>query len=389
MTASSQVHGMDGSLVATDWPPLTLPELRPLMAEFPSLGSPVRILTVSPRPFSAASVVETTTGRVFVKRHHAALRNAEGLSEEHRFMAHLAAHGAPVPHVLATQSGITAVEAGMWTYEFHTTPEGLDLYQDALSWTPYLSCAQAHSAGQMLAHLHRAAVGFDAPARPVRPLVSSFSIFAASDPAAELHRYLAARPVLAAHSRVVACAQEALELLRPFHAELSPLLPHLPALWTHNDLHPTNLLWSGSEADARATAVLDFGLADRTFAAFDLAQAIERALVEWLAIVDLRAPLDRAAIHFDQLEALLAGYEQIRPLAPAEAAALAPLTALCHFEFALTESDYFLGIVGSDEKASYAYESYMVGHARWFRSAGGKLLDALRRHADAQEERRP
>jgi len=187
----------------------------------------------------------------------------------------------------------------------------------------------------------------------------------------------------------VACAQEALELLRPFHAELSPLLPHLPALWTHNDLHPTNLLWSGSEADAHATAVLDFGLADRTFAAFDLAQAIERALVEWLAIVDLRAPLDRAAIHFDQLDAFLAGYEQIRPLAPAEATALAPLVALCHFEFALTESDYFLGIVGSDEKASYAYESYMVGHARWFRSAGGKLLDALRRHADAQEEHRP
>lgn len=377
---------MDGSLVATDWPPLTLEELRPLLAEFPALGAPERILTVSPRPFSAASVVATSRGPVFVKRHHAAIRNAEGLREEHRFMAHLAAHGTAVPQVFTTRSGATALERAPWTYEFHTIPPGIDLYQEALSWTPYRSCAHARSAGAMLARLHLAAAGFNAPARPVRPLVSSFSIFTAADPAAALHRYLAARPVLAAHARVSACAHEALELLLPFHAELQPLLPHLAALWTHNDLHPSNLLWSSASDDDHATAALDFGLADRTTAVFDLAQAMERALVEWLAIVDLRAPLDRATIAFDQLEALLAGYEELRPLDAAEAAALAPVTALCHFEFALTEADYFLGVVGSDEKAAYAYESYLVGHARWFRSAGGKLLDALRRRANASRE---
>ncbi len=380
---------MDGSLVASDWPPLTLAELRPLLTEFPGLGTPSRILTVSPRPFSAASVVETTTGSIFVKRHPRAVRNAEGLAEEHRFMAHLHARGAAVPLVYATATGQTVVERGEWTYELHSIPAGIDLYQDALSWTPYLSTAHAQFAGQSLARLHHAALGFDAPRRPVRPLVSCFSIFASVNPAAELERYLAARPALATHPRVRRCALEALDLLAPFHAELLPLLPALPALWTHNDLHPSNLLWSSSSHSARPTAVLDFGLADRSFAVFDIAQAIERALVEWLAIVEPGSPPEAATIHFDQLDALLAGYEAVRPLTAAEAEALAPVTALCHFEFALTEADYLLGVIDSEEKAVYAYQSYLVGHARWFHKTGTKLLDALRQRAETAKESTP
>jgi Ser/Thr protein kinase RdoA (MazF antagonist) len=372
---------MDGSLVATDWPPLTLGELRPLLAEFPACGRPVSILTISPRPFSAASVVETTAGRIFVKRHHRLVRDARGLEEEHRFLEHLRSRGVSVPRLFASAAGLTAIERGEWTYEIHDIPAGVDLYQDALSWTPFLSSAHAHSAGQTLARLHYAAEGFNEPARPVRPLVSSFTIFAAADPEAELRRYLAARPALAAHQDVRRCAEQALELLAPFHAELQPLRPALPALWTHNDLHASNLLWSNESPTARATAVLDFGLADRTFAVYDLAQAIERSLVEWLAIVEPDAPLDSAAIHFDQLTALLDGYESVRPLTRAEAAALVPATALCHAEFALTEADYFLAVLHDEQKASYAYRSYLVGHSRWFRSAGEPLLAALRRRS--------
>ena len=37
---------------------------------------------------------------------------------------------------------------------------------------------------------------------------------------------------------------------------------------------------------AQATAVIDFGLADRTNAVHDLAHAIERNIVEWLALVN-------------------------------------------------------------------------------------------------------
>lgn len=54
------------------------------------------------------------------------------------------------------------------------------------------------------------------------------------------------------------------------------------------------------------------------------------------------------------------------------------MTALCHAEFALSEADYFLGVLHSKEKAPMAYDGWLVGHARWFRSpAGRKLLGAI------------
>ena len=58
------------------------------------------------------------------------------------------------------------------------------------------------------------------------------------------------------------------------------------------------------------------------------------------------------------------------------------MTALCHAEFALSEADYFLGVLHSEERAAMAYDGWLVGHARWFHSSPGrKLLDALRHWA--------
>ncbi len=232
MTATVKVHGMNGALVEPDWPPLTLAEVRKLLGQFPNCGEPIRIAWVSPRPLSAASVAATRCGRVFVKRHHRTVRDAEGLLEEHRFLQHLYAHGAPVPRIFATVSGRTAIETGEWTYEVHEAPDaGVDLYEDAISWTPFLTAAHAHSAGQALARLHLASVGYAAPCRKPQPLVASFTIFAAQDPGTELNRYLAARPALANSLPILKDCERALELLAPFHAELLPLLPALaPAM---------------------------------------------------------------------------------------------------------------------------------------------------------------
>jgi Ser/Thr protein kinase RdoA (MazF antagonist) len=378
MKTTAKAHGMDGRLVEPDWPPLTLGEVRALLSLFPGCDEPIEILTVSPRPFSAASVVATKSEQVFIKRHHRSVRDREGLLEEHRFMKHLLEHGAPVPRVYAASSGETAIESGEWTFEVHEVPAGVDLYEDALSWTPFRSTAHARSAGEALARLHLASQGFDAPRRKTQPLVAGFTIFAAEDPNAALESYLAARPALAEDADAREGCNDVLELLAPLHAQLRPLLSALKPLWTHNDLHASNLLWSDASDDARATAVIDFGLADRTNAVHDLAQTIERNIVEWLDLTDDSAQAE-VRVHIDHLEALVEGYEQVRPLSEEEAAALAPMTALCHVEFALTEADYFLGVLHSQEKARVASIDYLVGHARWFRAAGGKkLLDAIR-----------
>jgi Ser/Thr protein kinase RdoA (MazF antagonist) len=376
---------MDGTRVEADWPPLTLPVVRELLVEFPGCGEPIEILSVSPRPFSAASVVATSNGRVFIKRHHRRVRDREGLLEEHRFIHHLRANGAMVPRVLENSSGETAIERGEWSFEVHEAPAGVDIYEDALSWTPFLSAAHARSAGESLARLHLASQGFDTPLRKPHPLVASFTIFAAENPGAAMEDYLNARPALAGNGMVREGCKIALDLLAPFHAELKPLLLALKPLWTHNDLHASNLLWSDASLEARAVAIIDFGLADRANAVHDLAHAIERNIVEWLELREGHEDTEDVPVHFDHLLALLDGYESVRPLTVEEAAALAPMTALCHAEFALTEADYFLGVLHSEKNARLCSDGYLVGHALWYRGVGRtKLLNALRKWAETR-----
>ncbi len=357
-----------------------------MLAKMPGAGEPIEILSTSPRPFSAASVIQTRNGKVFIKRHARSVRDAEGLKEEHRFMQHLWENGVEVPRVLSTNAGETAIEVGGWTYEAHEIPAGIDLYEDAISWTPFRSVDHARSAGEMLARLHLAAGSYDAPRRKPRPLVASFTIFASDDPWQAFQNYLAARPALLKDEETRRDFEEALGLLRSFSEELKTLLVSLPALWTHNDLHASNLFWSDTGVRARATSAIDFGLADRTNAVYDLAQAIERNIIEWLVLVRDGNRSEEVPVHLDHLWALLDGYERVRQLSHAEAAALAPMLALGHAEFALTEADYFLGALHSPEKARVATRDYLVAHARWFSGPGYKrILDPLRQWAKSGE----
>ncbi len=382
MTEPPQAHGLDGTLVKPDWPPLTLSELRQLLAGFTDAGEPREVVFASPRPLSAAALVQTTRGEVFVKRHHRSVRDRAGLHEEHLFLDHLLAHRVSVPRVLRNSHGETAIELSKWTYEVHSPAAGIDLYRDAISWQPFTGAEHAQSAGVALAALHLASESFAAPSRKVQPLVASFTIFAADDSAAAMEQYLRARPLLHRNAGVRRSATRALDLLAGLHAELRPCLPHLESLWTHNDLHCSNLLWSDTSARAHPAAILDFGLADRTNAVHDLAHAIERNMVEWLALVQHPDRPEDVPLHLDHLQALLDGYESVRPLSAHEAAALAPMTALCHAEFALSEADYFLGSLHSEDKARMAYDGWLVGHAAWFHSARGtSLLDVIRRRA--------
>jgi Ser/Thr protein kinase RdoA (MazF antagonist) len=386
LNEKTKAHGLDGTLVEPDWPPLTLSEVRAVLAKTPEVGEAVEILSASPRPFSAASVVRTNRGKAFIKRHARSVRDAEGLMEEHRFMEHLRKNGVEVPRVFLTDTGETAIEVGDWTYEVHDIPAGIDLYEDAISWTPFRSVDHARLAGEMLARLHLAAGRYDAPRRKPRPLVASFTIFASDEPSEVFENYVWARPALFQDEWTRRDFEEALTLLQPFHEELKPLLALLQPLWTHNDLHASNFFWSDTSPRARASSVIDFGLADRTNAVFDLAQAIERNVVDWLVLMRDANGSEDVSVRLDDLWALLDGYERVRPLSRAEAAAMVPMLALCHAEFALTEADYFLGVLHSSEKARIATRDYLVGHARWFGGPGRRrILDPLRQWAESRE----
>ena len=353
--SSLLAHGLGTDPVEPDWPPLTDTEVTDIVG-------PARVVWRSPRPLSAAAVVERSNRRLFVKRHHVSVRTAEGLAEEHAFLRHLRLHGAPVVEVL------DAATRGEWTYEVHSAGVGTDLYRDALSWSPFRSPAHARAAGEALARLHLAAEGFDSPRRQVQPLVASFTVFASADPQAELERYVEERPQLAKGLADFPWREDTRRALLPLHEELAPHLRNLTPLWTHNDWHASNLLW---KEDGSVATALDFGMSDRTTAVHDLATAIERNTVQWL---QPGFPVREA----DAL-ALLDGYQSVRPLSLAESKALPALLPLVHAEFALSELGYFHGVTRSTENTRLAYE-YYVGHAEWFAGESGRrLLDLLQR----------
>ncbi|TWB39916.1 phosphotransferase enzyme family protein [Nitrospirillum viridazoti] len=378
--AHGMAHGMGVGAVSPDWPPLTGTEVAGLLRHYPDVGAVRGILSHSPRPFSAASVVATAGGAraaVFVKRHHARVRTSAQLEDEHAFMDHLRQRGAPlgvqICDVLATATGARALTLGEWTYEVHGLAPGLDLYRDALSWTPFRDLGHARAAGTALARLHQASEGFDRPHRRDQALVSGFTLFSSDDPLAAMADYVAARPALADYLSTRPWRRDTQRLLLPFHDALRPHVDQLPSLWTHNDPHASNLTWTDASPTAKVAAVLDFGLADRTTALYDLATAIERNTVEWLALTEGRQP----TAHHDQVAALMAGYHAVSPLDAPRRQALAALLPLVHAEFALAETDYFHGVTHSAENAGLAYEGYFLSHAAWFHGADGQGLLAF------------
>ncbi|WP_210740703.1 phosphotransferase enzyme family protein [Nocardia coubleae] len=379
-----RVFGMgDEPLAAPTWPALTEAEAASAVAATWGFDG-ATIEWRSARPLSATVGVRTGSERLVVKRLPSALRDLGALAEEHRFMAHLRARGIPVPEVRTVagselraaasrdelgqhRCGVESTEpdsAGgshadhrAFVYEVHRLGEGDDRYRADFSWTPFRDIEDAAAAGTMLARLHSAAEGFDAPTRPVRPLLASMH----SDVIDAFEWHIARRPALAAFLANRDWRTEVPDL----RADLTTVEP----LWTHGDWHPTNLLWR----DHEVTSVIDFGLSDRTTAVFDLVTAVERTAVDWISLRD-GGP---ANVRTDQITALFEGYQSIRPLNHAESQLLPDLLPLAHIGYELSEIDYFLTIPQEPRNAEIAYNDWLLGHLRWYETPEGHNLRAL------------
>ncbi|WP_446224801.1 phosphotransferase enzyme family protein [Nocardia sp. IBHARD005] len=356
--ADEQVFGMgDAPLTEPTWPALTEDEIARAVAATWSGSAPSSIEWRGARPLSSTVGVRSDDGeRLVVKRMPLRLRDGVALAEEHRFMVHLRERGIPVPEVRATV-GDGAPDG--FIYEVHRVGSGHDRYRADFSWTPYRDIGDARAAGAMLARLHRAAADFDAPARPARPLLATMH----SDVVTAFEWHIAHRPSVA-------------RLLgeRDWRAEVPELTADLTGVapqWTHGDWHGTNLLWK----DHAVTSVIDFGLADRTTAVFDLATAVERTAIDWVSLRD-GGP---ANIREDQITALIQGYRSVRPPSTAEQNLLPDLLPLVHIGYELSEIDYFLTIANDQRNAEIAYQDWLLGHLRWYETADGRdLCDLLR-----------
>jgi Ser/Thr protein kinase RdoA (MazF antagonist) len=357
---------MGKELAEPDWPPLTEHELRQVLAGFELAGSgEPAVLWRSPRPMSAAALVRVGEETVFVKRHHVRVRTSAQLAAEHAFAGYLRARGQPVPAVIARSEGGTVLRRGDFRYEVHQPAEGLDLYRDAVSWSPYLSTGHAYAAGVALARLHRAASGFGSPARPPAALMNSCQIVCSADPASAVDRLVASRPGVAAYLD----GRPWRNAVIPLIVRAAPMTRSLPSQWGHGDWHPSNLTWTSAAPDAQVAGVFDFGLANRTSAVHDLAIALERSVVAWLDLAETGS----AGVDFAAADALLAGYQSVRPLSAVEAVALPLVLPVVHVEYALSEIEYFTDVVHSAGNADLAY-GYLVGHCRWFAGPEGRAL---------------
>ncbi|MFE7720922.1 phosphotransferase enzyme family protein [Nocardia rhizosphaerihabitans] len=370
-----QVFGMgDEPTAAPTWPSLTEDEIARAVDATWSGPGPAEIEWHSARPLSSTVGVRLSDGaQVVVKRLPLRLRDPAALAEEHRFMAHLRTRGIPVPEVRAAVGSWAArpaqrisesADGDDFVYEVQRAGVGEDRYRADFSWTPYRDAGDATAAGAMLARLHLAAAGFDAPARPARPLVASMH---GNDAVSAFTWHIARRPAVA---RFLADRDWRADI-PDLRADLTDVAP----LWTHGDWHPTNLLWEADEV----TSVFDFGLADRTTAVFDLATAVERAVVDWVSLRDGGS----AHVREDQVRALIQGYRSVRPLSDAEQTLLADLLPLVHIGYELSEIDYFLTIAGEPRNAEIAYQDWLLGHLSWFRTPAGLELRALVRDVAA------
>jgi len=376
------VHGMDGSLAPSAWPPLDDTEVRDLLGAYRHCLGPAvttaRLLWHSPRPMSTAGLVGVGSTTVFVKRHHAAVRSAASLHTEHALAAHLRRHGVRVPEILVADDGSTVrsmARSGVFAhYEAQRLASGIDLYAEVPSWHPYSTPDHARAAGVALARFHLAASDFDAPARAPGPLMTSMMLAAAREPRAALARLLTVRPHLATalirHGATDGLTADCLPAL----VRASRALRDLPRRWGHGDWHPSNLTWSDPGPSARVVGAFDLGLANRTAHVHDIAVALERSCVDWLATGG--APTaDLTAV-----DAFLDGYAAERPGAVAEWPALADVLPACHIEYALSEVEYFSAVTGNETDAALAANDYLIGHCRYFTGGdGAELLEQLRR----------
>lgn len=368
--SAATAHSMRADLVATDWPHLDSQEVRAVVQRWGLPEDLVQVGWHSPRPLSAAAIVELEDRKIFVKRHHRSVRAASELQEEHRFIRHLQVRGAPVSGVVPTVDGSTAVERGDWTYEIHGVGLGVDLYRDAVSWSPFASIDHAVAAGRALGQLHLSSEGFDAPARSSALLVSNDQIIRSPEPLKVVDHLTAVRPALRDYLRGKRWQDELARAIAPFHDQYLDALPDLQPLWTHSDWHASNLLWSDESATASVRTVLDFGLSDRTTAVYDLATAIERNTIPWLDIHDGAAGAANLAL----VSGLIRGYQDARPLASRERTALMAILPVVHVGYAITEIDYFHGTTHSAENADLAYYGFLLGHCAWFETPQGRAL---------------
>jgi homoserine kinase type II len=285
MAALTPLSLSDARALLDAYDPATLPgPLEALNAAVPVLSGTV----------NSSYALELGGSRCFVRIYEE--QDDEGARGEARRLQHLAARGVRTPAPMARRDGT-------FVGTVHGKPVVLFPWRDGrMRCLASVTAGDARLVGVALGELHVA--GRDAPRAPGR--------FEPNDLEVRLDR-LARVPF-----------PEIAKQAEPLRAKLAYWVTKrdtsLPRGLAHGDLFRDNVLWHG---DGTISALLDFESAASGVLAYDL-------------MVTLLAWSFRDALDASVARALVAGYEQVRPLAPNERAGLLAEGCVAAIRFTIT-----------------------------------------------------
>jgi hypothetical protein len=68
----------------------------------------------------------------------------------------------------------------------------------------------------------------------------------------------------------------------------------------------------------------------------------------------------------------LEAYHRESALTPLERGLLPDVLEVCQFEYGISFLDYYWGVERDREKADWAWETFVLGHAEWWQSRPGR-----------------
>jgi Ser/Thr protein kinase RdoA (MazF antagonist) len=334
------------------WEPITDAEARAV------LGEAARVIARHRRWLFAVARCATPGCEVYLKRQPPMGRDIEQVRWQHRLTNHLADRGVPAARALGLVEA-----AGLW-YELHEPAAGDDVYAGADSWDPFARDAHVLSAGRMLARLHAAGADFPdrTPQRQAGFVVQLGAV--AREPVDAVGRLARSRPAVAEYLAGRGWEAAVSSAYAELFARLRPSLDLLPERPLHGDWQTNNLFFRGDDV----SAIIDFHQADHAPRVLDLAVAVERNCFFWNRI----SAGDDAAFDLDRAELLVRAYDGECPLEPPERAVFADVLAVCQFEYGISFLDYYWGVERDREKAGWAWDTFVLGHARWWCSPAGQ-----------------
>jgi Ser/Thr protein kinase RdoA (MazF antagonist) len=312
--------------------------LAAVLRAYPALGGAGVIVRNGLSINTPACLFEEGGATYFAKGYDPAVWDAEALAAEHALSRRLVAAGYPTPRLHENRFGETVTWHEGRPYAITDRARGEDRYGGAPVFAPYGHPEEASSAGAMLARFHRVFNAAPLPApRPLRGLTARFALLKAPSVEAGLAALLAEAPVLGGFWGDRPELPMLRARLEAQHAALAPLWPSWPRGVIHGDFIKRNLFWSGREV----VDVVDFDLWNVGDWVYDLALALLPTGFDWPALF-----AGEGTANGHDMRAFLAGYESVRPLEPAERAALPTLMEAARFEFyasaiaaALTKDD--------------------------------------------------